>query len=406
MPSEQALKGIKGVDFGWVGVGPLAMKYLSDHGATIIRVESHSKPDPLRLSRPYKDNIPGMDRSGWYANSNSSKLSITLDLNKSRAREVVTRLIKWADVMSVGYTGRALKTMGLEYEMVSQINPQIIYFSTSMQGLTGPHAQYRGFGGEAAALAGFHYICGWPDRAPTSVYGAYTDYIDQRFGAAYILAALDLSRKTGRGVKLEQSQLECAIQFLAPLVMDYQLNGNVACRNGNRLSFAAPHGIYPCKDPDSWCALTVFSDEEWMSFKKTINQPVWVKEPRFATLVGRKENEDELDSLIADWTLLHTASEVMHLMQQAGISAGVVQSAAELLEDPQLEHRKHFRRLNHEVMGIHVYDGPAFILSKTPDSQTAAPCLGTHNWHVYKEILDFSDEEISDFFAEGVITTD
>lgn len=406
MEGKQPLKGLKVVDFGWIAVEPVTMKYFADWGATVIRVESHKAPDILRLGRPYRDDKAGINRSGWWAEYNTSKLGMSLDFSNPKSKEVLQRLIRWADLVSASYRGEALKKWGLDYESVKKINPGIIYYESGMLGHSGPRANFRGYGGEATALAGFVHATGWPDREAVYPAYAYSDFVCPRVGAATILAALDYRRRTGKGLHLEQSQQECCVPFVATPVLDYEINGRIAERNGNRDHLAAPHGAYPCQGEDKWCTIAVFTEAEWQAFAKAIGEPELTDNAKFATLSDRKSNEDELDAIVSEWTKHHSREEVMSIMQSAGVAAGIIQSARDLFEDPQLEHRKHFKRLEHCEIGVHSYDGPSFTLSKTPSHLSAAPCLGQHNEYVYKEILGYSDDEIADFIVDGVITTD
>ena len=170
---------------------------------------------------------------------------------------------------------------------------------------------------------------------------------------------------------------------------------------------AAPHGVYPCNGDDRWAAFAVFTDEEWQAFCKVIGDPEWTREERFKTLNGRKENEDELDRLVTEWTRGYTAEQVMTMMQSAGVSAGVVQSPEDLYSDPQLEHREHFLTLDHPVVGPYKCHNEASRFSRTPPVfRRAGPCLGEDNEYVLKEILHLNDDEISDLYAGGAITTE
>jgi len=191
--------------------------------------------------------------------------------------------------------------------------------------------------------------------------------------------------------------------------MDYKVNGRMLTRMGNRDPHAAPHGAFPCQGDDRWVAIAVRTDEEWRAFCQVLGRPDWTGEDRFATFKGRKDNEDELERLIEQWTKARVAEEVMMMMQEAGVPAGVVGGGGggDLFEDPQLKHRRHFRRLDHQVIGRHVYNAPSYWLSKTPDHiHKAGPCLGEDNEYVYKDLLGFTDDDIAEFLAEGVITTE
>ena len=403
---KKIFEGIKVADFTWVGVGPITIKNLADHGATVVHIESHTHPDLLRMTTPFKDGIPGVDRSAFMADYNTNKYGISLDINTPRGVEIARELILWSDVVAESFSPRAMGKWGLDYENIRKVKPDIIYYSASQQGHGGPHSGYIGFGMMMASLSGYAHLTGWPDRDPAPPYGAYTDFISPFFGAAALVAALDHKRKTGVGQHLDLSQLECGLQLIAPVQMDYTLNGREMKRDGNRDPRAAPHNAYPCRGEDSWCAIAVFTDEEWTSLCMVMGKPEWVRDPRFENLDVRKANEDELDRLIGEWTREREAQEVMESLQSTGVPAGVVLTAEGQFNDSQVRYRNFFRNLYHQVIGRHAYDGFSFELSRTPGSLTAAPTLGQHNEYVYKEILGMTDEEIGDLIAEGVITTE
>ena len=223
-------EGLRVLDMSWVGVGPITMKYLADHGAEVIRVESVSRPDPARSVPPYKDGKPGFNRSQFPANFNTGKYGLGLNMSKPEARELIKRIITtWRpDVLAESFTPRAMRGWGLDYPNVRKLKDDIIYYSTCQQGQTGPHASYGGYGNLAAALAGFYHVTGWPDLEPAGVYGAYTDFVNPPNGVAAVIAALDHRRRTGQGQHLDLSQYECAVHYLAPQLLDYQLTGRVA----------------------------------------------------------------------------------------------------------------------------------------------------------------------------------
>lgn len=400
------LKGLKYLDLGWIVVEPLAAKYLADWGATVVRLETHARPDILRVMMPFKDGISGIDRGSWWNQSNSSKLGISLNLNKPKAKEIIWKLIMWADAMGQGYAPGMVKRWGFDYETVSKVRPDIVYLSTSQMGQTGPKAAIAGWGWMSTAVAGIPEITGWPDRGPSPPQGAYSDFYSPRFESTTVLAALEYKRRTGKGQHVEQSQMETSTLFMAPAVMDYRINGRVMNRNGNRLSYAAPHGAYRCQGNDRWCAIGVFTEEEWKGFCLVIGEPGWTKDPKFATLAGRKENEDELERLVEEWTILHTAEQVEEMMQRVGVAANVVENCQDLFEDPQLKHRNYWRYFKHSVIGLHAYQTYGFLMSKSPDGMFTAPALGEHNEYVFKEILHLSDDDIAEALIEGAITTE
>lgn len=404
--TKQALEGIKVADFSWVATGPLSIKYLADHGATVVHVESHTRPDSIRVATPFKDGKPGIDHSGFFTDHNSSKYGMSLNLNKPKGREIAQRLVMWADVIAESYTPGAMAKWGLDYDNARRIKPDIIYLSVSIEGQNGPRAMLPGYGPISNAIAGIYQLSGWPDQGPAAPWGAYADYIAPRFAVASLMAALDHKRRTGEGQYIDLSQVESALQFLAPPILDCFVNGRVMNRDGNHLPYAAPHGVYPCMGSDRWCAIAVFSDMEWRSFSSTIGGPAWTEDPRFGGIVGRKENEEELDRLVGGWSINHTAEQVEALMQSAGIAASVLENTKDLFEDPQVRHYGFFRWLEHAVMGRHVYTSVGFRLPETPDSQFAAPALGQHTDYVCRNILGLTDDQVAELVVEGAITTE
>ena len=406
MTGKRALEGIKAADFSWSIVGPLPMKHLADHGATVVRVESHARPGINRTGRPFKDDVPGVDHCSLFSWFNTSKYGMSLNLGKPKGREVALRLIKWADIMIESFSPGTMRRLGLDYETVSKVKPDVIYVSTSCYGQYGPIAETPGFGQTATGLSGIYDAIGWPDRPTDTNAMPHTDFISPPFLVTTIMAALDYRRRTGKGLYVDQSQVEAGVHFVAPPVMDYMVNKRIMERNGNHYPHAAPHSVYPCRGEDRWCAISVFTDEEWNKFCDAIGNPHLTNDERFVSLAGRKKNEEELDRLVSEWTVNFTPEEVMSRMQERGIAAGVVKTIKELYEDPQLEYLGFWHYLDHPVLGIHAHERLPFRLSKTPDRQFTSPCLGEHNEYVYKELLGFSDDEVADMLIEGVITTE
>ena len=402
--TAQALEGLKVADFSWYIAGPSITMWLAHHGAQVIRIESLTKPDELRGIEPFKDGISGINRSGCYANYNSNKYGMALNLRHPKGLEVARRIVSWADVAVENFTpGTMEKKWKLGYESMKRIKPDIIMLSTSGLGQTGPESQQPGFGLELVSRAGFPNFIGWPDQDAVNVGYPYTDTVSPPIAVIAIMAALEYRRRSGKGQYIDLSQHEVAVQHLAPAILDYTVNGREGGRIGNRHPAASPHGAYRCQGDDRWCALAVFTDEEWQALCIVMGHPPWVRDPKFATLGTRKANEEELDKLVESWTSSLAAEEVAGRLQASGVSAGVVQSGKDLIEDPQLKHRHHFWYLNHPEMGICAYDGPPFKLSETPaELRMPAPCLGEHTEHVCTQILGMSDEEFVELLAEGV----
>jgi len=394
--SDLPLAGLKVLDFSWVGVGPITVKYLADHGATVIRVESHARPDVTRLGPPWHDATLGIERSQFYASFNTSKLSCALDLTHPEAQAIARRLAAWADVVVESFTPRVMRGWGLAYEDLRAANPRLVMLSTCLQGQTGPHALFPGFGQLMAALSGFYAISGWPDRAPAPPYGAYTDFIVPRLAATVLLAAIDHQRRTGEGQHIDVSQFEASLHFLAPALLDYELTGAVAGRVGNRSDHAAPHGAYPCAGDDRWVAVSVRGEGEWRAFCAVLGREAWEDDPRFATHAARVAHGDALDALVAEATWAEGGPALVGHLQAAGIAAGPVASALDLHADPVLAGWGFFEWLEHPERPPAPYEGHALRLGETPGRlRWAAPALGEHTEVVLREVLGMDDEAIA-----------
>ncbi len=400
---KKPLEGLKVVDFGWNITGPLTAKILADCGAVVIEVESEKRLDPLRTMGPFKNGEPGLNRCGNFNLWNTGKMGINLDLSHPLGIDTARRLILWADVVIENFSGQTMNRMGLGYESFRDQRPGLIMLSSSMQGQEGPYARHPGTGHQLTGLAGFNHITGWPDREPPYI-GSYTDFPAPLFNALAILSALDVRRLSGRGQYLDMSQLENGIHFISPLILDYGVNRRIARRIGNQHPQAAPHAAFRCLGEDRWCAIAVFTQSEWQDFRRVIGNPAWTEDPKFTTMEGRKANEEELNSRIEEWTLLHPPRDVMEGMQEAGVAAGVVQTGEDMLEhDPQLKSRRFYRDLDHPEIGIYRAPRPAFILSGAPYELSRAPLMGEHTAFVLSEILGKTDEEIADLAVAGVL---
>jgi crotonobetainyl-CoA:carnitine CoA-transferase CaiB-like acyl-CoA transferase len=400
------LTGIKVVGFDWIVIGPLGTSYLGDYGATVVKVESHIRPDGGRFVGPFKGGITNPDSSGFFTHQNSSKYSVTINLRHDSGRKLALELIKWADVVEENMAPGVMQRLGLDYEKAREVNPQVIYLGLSLVGKTGPSRNLAGFGQLAGALGGVTHLSGWPDRISAPPHGAYTDYLTARFIPIIVLAALQYRKRTGKGQFIDMSVFENTAYLMSLPVMDYVINERVWDRTGNRHPRACPHGVFQCEGDDRWVAITVFTDEEWQAFCQALDKPELATDPKYSGIEERKRNEDELEKLIAAWTINHNAENIESIMQNAGIAASVVESAADLFSDPQLKFRDGFRSLSHAEMGSVIRAAPASKFSKTPDVQFGPPALGEHNMYVLEEFLHLSENEIADLYAEGAITTE
>ncbi len=391
---RKLLDGIRVVDFTWALSGPISTKHLSDLGAEVIKVETRVRLDIQRTGSKF----------GSFNQHNTGKLAITINLKMPRGLELMKQLIGKSDVVVENFAGGSMAKMGLGYDVLKELKPDIIMLSSCMQGQTGPYARHPGIGFRLTALSGFNHITGWPDRQPGWI-GAYTDFIAPRYNILGVMAALEYRRRTGKGMYVDVSQFESGVQFMGPLLLDYYVNGQPVDRMGNESPDAAPHNAYRCLGEDRWCAISVSAEPEWASFCAVIGNPGLATDPRFATLAARKQNEPELDRLVTEWTRTRSAEDVMNAMQAAGVPAGVLQTGEDLMDhDPQLRHRRFFTELEHPEVGKYRSNsGAHFTLSKCDYDLVRAPLLGEHNEYVFKEILGVPDDEYNRLVAEGVI---
>jgi benzylsuccinate CoA-transferase BbsF subunit len=401
---EGVFSGLKIVAYAWAVVGPLTMKFFADHGATVIRIETSKRPCTMRSSAPYKDNKPNLNRGGYFTYYNSNILSFALNMNHPRAGDIARRLVTWSDVFFENYTPGVIERWGLDYENLKKIKPDIIMLRQSGYGSWGPYKNLPAFGMVLVPIAGLPNFIGWPGKEPLPVgVSAYTDCISPRFATAALIAALDYRNKTGKGQLLDLSQFETAISFILPGLLEYAASGKEPERIGNASPDAAPHGVYPCKGDDRWCAIAVSTDEEWHHFCREMGQPRLAEDARFNNLENRKKNEAELNKLVGEWTNNQTAEEIMARLQAVGVPAGVVENTADVFNDPQLRKRNIYWPMQHAEMGDFTHLGQSFQLSRTPSQPfSPSPLLGEHTEQICTEMLGMSDEDFVGLMQEGV----
>jgi crotonobetainyl-CoA:carnitine CoA-transferase CaiB-like acyl-CoA transferase len=403
-PAGQALSGVRVVEIGFAAAGPLVGKYLADHGAEVIKLESRRAPDVFRSTYPpFKDNIPGPDRAAMFAFYNAGKLGTTLDLKHPRGLDLAKALIAKSDIVIESFPAGTMAKRGLDYTTLSALNPALVMLSSCNQGQTGPHAQHPGYGSQLTALAGFTHLLGERDEHPVILYGPYIDYIAVGYGVIAILAALARRRATGEGCYIDLSQYETGLQFMTPAILEHELNGTIPTRSGDRDPVAVPHGVYRAAGDDRWVALSVWDDAEWGRFREALDDPAWARDARWATAAGRRAGEAEIDRLIEGWTSTRTREQVVEALRSRGLRVAPVVTIAEVAHDPQLASRGYFRVLPHPVLGPVQTLASPFTLSGTPLRQErAGPLLGCDNDRVFGGILGIGADERASLAADGV----
>lgn len=403
---HKPLAGIRVTDFTWIGAGAYTTKILGDYGADVVKIESSSRLDALRMSAPYKDKIKGVNRSGYFADRNTSKRSITLNMKDRRAVDLVRRLIAKSDIVANNFTPDVMPRFGLGYEAVREIRPDIIYLAMSMQGASGPESRYLGYGASMAALTGLQHLIGEPGREPIGTGTNYPDHIPNPCHAAFaVLAALRHRRRTGEGQFLDLAQTEPTVALLGPTILDLTVNGREQQAVGNAHPHFAPHGVYPCSGDDRWIAICIKSNEQWERLVHVLGNPAWAQDVRWGIADGRRANRNLLDEGLASSTRDRIAEELMHALQSQGVPAGVVQNAEDVvMRDPQLKHRKHWVKLEHPEMGLTIYNASPFRSIAMPSApERPAPLLGEHTQEVCFELLDLNAAEFAELTREGVL---
>ena len=385
------------LEMGAGAAGPVAMRYFADCGATVIRIESRARPDFLRTLKLTPNTPGGLDAAEHFAVLNVNKLSVALNLSMPEGVAVAKRLALWADALAENFAPGAMKKWGLDYATLVRERPDLVMISTCLNGATGPHRFYPGFGGQGSALSGFNHLTGWPDREPVGPYGTITDSLSPRFAALLLASALLHRRRSGKGQHIDLSQVEAGIVCLTESVITYTANGEILGRIGNRSRHAVPHGLFRCADQDGldrWVAIAVHDDADWQRLVHALGAPAWAADPALATLAGRQARVDEIEARLQAWTRTRAPLAVARELQAAGVEAGPVEDFADLHEDPQLAHRAHFQPVEHAVLGRHPAERHAIRFSAmAPQIRTAAPRLGEHTEHVLRDLLGMPADE-------------
>jgi len=397
--------GLKVADFAWVGVGPLIARALADQGATTAHIESETRPDMLRRIGPFAEGLPGLNRSQFFGFVNTSKVSLACDLASDAGRELALRLVAWSDVVIESFTPGTMARFGIDYESLSEDHPDLVMLSTCLRGQDGPERRYGGFGSQGVAVTPLFTATGWPDRPPAGPWGAYTDFCAPRFGISALVAALLHRRRTGIGQHIDLSQVEAAMHFAEPLLLDRQVNGRDTTPQGTSRDHACPHTVVAtageerfvtvaCETPDQWralVALTAPAMDEWTG-------PAW------DDVTARAEQRDAIEAALARWAADREPFALAECLASGGVPASVVNWSTDLLDDPQLQHRDYYTVLDHGEVGPVLYDGTGSILSATPSRQrSAAPCLGQHTDHVLRDLLGLSESEIAAYRDAGAL---
>jgi crotonobetainyl-CoA:carnitine CoA-transferase CaiB-like acyl-CoA transferase len=402
------------LDLSMFWAGATCAELLGELGMEVIKIESCQHPDPDRIVTQgllYLNNELGdapWNRGMINLRRHRNKLGITLDLSQNEGRDIFLRLVEMSDIVVENFRMGVMEKLGIDYDVLRNINPKIILLSVSSQGETGPERTYGSNAEILAFTSGVRSISDYENEIGMFTATNIPDPLSGTVSAGFALGALRHRRKTGKGVHVVISQRELLTGCIGDVVMDYSMNGRVPQPKGNSHSFYAPHGCYPCKGEDSWIALVVKDDDAWERFCEVMGMPELVGDSRFAGGLNRWHHREEIDKVIASWTITYERKKLMDLLQKKNIAASALLSVPELMEDQHLKARGYWDTIEdiRPDYGTYICKGKGFTLSRTPmKTDCRAPDLGEHNAYVYGELLGMSDEDMKELETKGIIGT-
>lgn len=402
MTSAQPLRGLRVLDFAWIGAGALVTKALAEMGAEILRVESHARPDNLRMTPPFRPGTDGLEASGYFASRNPGKKSVALNMKHPKARSLALRLAAQCDVFTSNFRPGVLERWGLAYDDVRAVNDAIVFLVMPMQGMDGPHKDFIGFGSTIAALAGLVHPSGLPDRQPVGTGTHYPDHVPNPGHALVaLLAAVYHQRRTGEGQLVELSQYESTVNVMGPGVLQGSL-GETPPPLGNQQPGVAPRGAYRCAD-GGFVVVACHTEDQWSALTEALEHKEWLADPRFATLARRTANADELDRLLAAEIACRTAGDVLAVLAGVGVPSAKVNDSRDLLADPRLAARGFWQDVEHPVIGtMPMFHAPIRFGDADRADMTRPPLLGEHTREVAADLLEIDEAEYEALVDEGV----
>ena len=413
---EQALAGVRVVDFTWSVAGPTITRYLAALGAEVIKVEWAGRPDMMRLTM-FADGVePTLDTACFFATVNPGKRALSLDLKTPKGQRLVQALIAKSNMVVESFSARVMQRLGLDYESLSRVRPGLVYLSMSGFGHSGRYRDYDTWGPTAQAFNGLVAMSGLPSVEPAGWGFSYMDVMAGYHGALAALMALYHQTSTGEGQCVDIAQVETCLGLTGPAFLEASVNndgpGRVGVPPGNRAVWpgspfrgqrgevGAPYNCYPTKGGGrfDYCAITVLTDRQWEALKRAMGNPGWASMPEFETLDARISNQDRLDERIGQWANGFEKFELMGLLQDAAVPGGALQSFEEIVEkDPQLAYRQTMVEAVHPRLGSRKWETIPFQLSLTPPVFDAHwPMLGCDNDAILTELLEQSPEQIAE----------
>ena len=411
-PKGLPLAGLRVLDLTAWWAGPAATHLLASFGAEVIHVESTARIDGLRsiggmLAGHYPD---WWEASPHFQHVNSNKLGVTLDLSQPKGLALAEKLVARCDAVVENFTPRVLEQFGLDWKRIQALNPRAILVRMPAFGLSGPWRDHTGFAQTMEQFTGLAWVTGHPHDQPRIPRGP-CDPIAAMHTVFALLVALEERSATGRGLHVESTMVESALDIAAEQVVEWSAYGRRMERAGNRSPLAAPQGLYACAEGatvvDKWLALSIATDAQWRALREALGSPAWARDPALDTREGRRQAHDAIDARLAEWTRGRDPAELAASLRGFGIPASVVTNPGRLLQtNPQLRARGYFETPAHPVVGeMPLPSLPFRFEGVTRWLRTPAPTLGQHNDAVLRTLLGLSPAELRELEAEGVIGT-
>jgi formyl-CoA transferase len=390
------LKGLRVVEMGQLIAGPFCGQLLGDMGAEIIKIEPPKIGDPMRA-------WGRGDYPLWWEVVARNKKSVSADLRVPEGQDLARRLIATADILIENFRPGTLEKWGLSPQDLMKDHPGLIIVRVSGYGQTGPYSDRAGFGGIGEAMGGWRHIVGDPDRAPSRMGISIGDSLAATYGCLGALAAMRHRDQTGQGQVVDSSLYESVLQVMESMIPDYTTSGHIRERSGSFLPGIAPSNVYKCKDGDYLIGAN--QDTVFGRLCAAMERPELAKDPRYIDHINRGKNQLELDALIEDWTKTLTVDELEALMIKAGVPAGKIYRAPEMLADPHFAAREAIIGVEHPRWGTLKMQNVFPKLSATPGNvRSIAPqTVGQDNAEVYGSILGLTATELADLETRGLI---